>query len=257
MTVLTAEDLSFKKILAFLLSAKGFDGNHYKTNYIKRRIAVRMRATGVSTYKDYLKTIQCDPQEPSRLLERLTIHVTEFFRDPNVYKAIQEKILPDVFKRNGNKIKIWCAGCSTGEEPYSIAGILAELAASYEGRISFEILATDIDPKSISTAERAEYSRDSLAKIPKERTARWFHSDGMKISVSSDVENHVRFRVHDLLGKWMPILNNFDLIFCRNLLIYLTSNQQQKIYEQFSNALTPGGYLVLGLTETLMGPARK
>jgi chemotaxis protein methyltransferase CheR len=256
MTVTIEEESSFKKILSFLLSAKGFDGNHYKTNYIKRRIAVRMRATGVSTYAEYLKTLQSNQQEPSQLLDRLTIHVTEFFRDPGVYKAVQEKILPNILKNTERKIKVWCAGCSTGEEPYSLADILAESVSSKSGG-SFEIFATDIDPKSISAAERGEYSRESLIKIPKGRMTRWFRSDGAKVSVSFELKNKIRFRVHDLLGKWMPAVSHFDLVFCRNLLIYLTGNQQQKIYEQFSSVLTPGGYLVLGLTETLLGPARK
>ena len=256
MTVMIEEESSFKKILAFLLNAKGFDGNHYKVNYIKRRIAVRMRATGVSSYPEYLKTLQCNQQESSQLLDRLTIHVTEFFRDPSVYKAIQEKILPKIIKKSGENIKVWCAGCSTGEEPYSMAGLLAEWV-SCKSDCSFEIFATDIDSKSIGAAERGEYSRESLRKIPKGRTTKWFRTDGTKVLVSSELKNHIRFRTHDLLGKWSPLLTDFDLILCRNLLIYLTGNQQQKIYERFAKALTPDGYLVLGLTETLLGPARK
>ncbi len=256
MTVMIEEDPSFQKILAFLFNSKGFDGNHYKTNYIKRRIAVRMRAMDVSTYTGYLKTLQGNPQECSQLLDRLTIHVTEFFRDPGVFKAVQEKILLSILKVPPKKIKIWCAGCSTGEEPYSIAGILAESLSS-EHDCSFEIFATDIDPKCIGVAERGEYSQDSMSKIPKGWKTRWFRSDGTKLSVSVELKKHVRFRVHDLLGKWMPVFEDFDLIFCRNLLIYLTGNQQQKIYERFSKALKPGGFLVLGLTETLLGPARK
>jgi chemotaxis methyl-accepting protein methylase len=256
MPVIIDEEQSFKKILVFLLNAKGFDGTHYKTNYIKRRIAVRMRALGVSTYGDYLKTLQSNLQEPSRLLDRLTIHVTEFFRDPGVYKAIQENILPNIFPISEKKIKVWCAGCSTGEEPYSLAGILAE-RGSLQKDASFEIYATDIDSRSVSTAEKGQYSPESILKIPKVWTDRWFRSDGAKISVSLDLKHHVSFRVHDLLGKWMPGLSDFDLIFCRNLLIYLTGSQQQILYSRFANALNPGGYLVLGLTETLLGPARE
>jgi chemotaxis methyl-accepting protein methylase len=256
MTVMIDEEQSFKKILVFLLNAKGFDGNHYKTNYIKRRIAVRMRATGVSTYGDYLKILQNSHHEPSRLLDRLTIHVTEFFRDPAVYKAVREKIVPNIFGVSDKKVRVWCAGCSTGEEPYSLASIFAEWA-SLQMEASFEIFATDIDSRSISTAEKGEYSLESVMKIPRGLTSRWLHPEGAKISVSLDLKNRVHFRAHDLLGKWMPGLGNFDLIFCRNLLIYLTGSQQQILYARFANALNPGGYLVLGLTETLLGPARE
>ena len=118
------EDPNFKKILAFLLKSKGFDGHQYKPNYIKRRVAVRMRATETQTYLDYLRVLQNARQEPSLLLDRLTIHVTEFFRDPNVYQAIKQNLLPNLSETAGKKIKIWCAGCSTGEEPYSVAMIL-------------------------------------------------------------------------------------------------------------------------------------
>src|SRR5580693_5539475 len=166
MPVIIDEEQSFKKILVFLLNAKGFDGNHYKTNYIKRRIAVRMRTMGVSTYGDYLKTLQSNQQEPSRLMERLTIHVTEFFRDPGVYKAVRENIMPEIFKAPEKMMRVWCAGCSTGEEPYSLAGIFAEWVSLQKGA-SFEILATDIDPKSISAAEKGHYSPESMVKIPK------------------------------------------------------------------------------------------
>jgi chemotaxis protein methyltransferase CheR len=251
MTVMIEEDSCFKKILAFLLNSKGFDGNHYKTNYIKRRIAVRMRASGALTYAEYLKILENNQQESSRLLERLTIHVTEFFRDPGVYKSIQEKILPEIFKEPGKRARVWSAGCSTGEER-----ILSEYVSSHR-RTSFEILATDVDPKSINVAEKGEYSRDTLAKVPKVWTSRWLRSDGAKVIVALELKDHIRFRSHDLLGKWVPAFSEFDLIFCRNLFIYLTGSQQQRIYERFSKALRPEGYLVLGLTETLLGPARK
>jgi chemotaxis protein methyltransferase CheR len=250
------EDPNFKRILAYLFTAKGFNGHHYKINYIKRRIAVRMRATGANNYSDYLRNLQNDRQEPSHLLDRLTIHVTEFFRDPGVYRAVQDKILPDFKNTPGKKIKVWCAGCSTGEEPYSVAILLSEWSADHAGT-SFEIFATDLDTTSVKTAERGEYPREALKKIHKGQAARWFQSDASKAWVSPELKNHIRFRVHDLLGKWVAGLSEFHVVFCRNLLIYLTGSQQQKLYEQFTHVLNPGGYLVLGLTETLLGPARR
>src|ERR1039457_2411400 len=134
------EDPHFKYILAFLLKAKGFDGHHYKPNYIKRRVAVRMRAMGTPTYQDYLRVLQNNRQEPSMLLDRLTIHVTEFYRDPEVYQALKTKILPSLSGEGESRIKVWCAGCSTGEEPYSIAMMLKEWTFTKPG-FDFEILA--------------------------------------------------------------------------------------------------------------------
>ena len=256
MTVKKEEDPNFNHILAFLLKAKGFDGHSYKPNYIKRRIAVRMRATGTASYRDYLGVLEKDRLEPSHLLDRLTIHVTEFFRDPSVYQALEEKILPGFEGVPGGKLKVWCAGCSTGEEAYSVAILLKEWTAAHPD-FSFAILATDIDPASVKTAEAGDYPPESVKNLPRARTARWLRTVGSRVLVSQELKHLVRFRVHDLLGDWEPALSGFHIIFCRNLLIYLTSPQQQKIYQQFAGALVPGGYLFLGLTETLLGPARR
>ncbi len=250
------EDPNFQKILALLLKTKGFDGHQYKPNYIKRRVAVRMRAMETKTYLDYLRVLQNNRQEPALLLDRLTIHVTEFFRDPNVYQAIKQNILPGFPVNPGIKLKIWCAGCSTGEEPYSVAMILKECSFSQPG-FDFEIFATDIDMASIRTAEKGEYPVEALKKLSKAQVTRWFYVEGSRARVVADLKKHVHFRAHDLLSEWVDELSGFQLIFCRNLLIYLTAPLQQKIYKNFAGALAAGGFLILGLTETLLGPSRK
>ncbi len=256
MTVKSEEDPNFNQILAFLLRAKGFDGHNYKPNYIKRRIAVRMRATGSVSYRDYLAVLGRDRMEPSHLLDRLTIHVTEFFRDPSVYKALTERILPEFSGVPGGKLRVWCAGCSTGEEAYSAAILLKEWVAAYP-KLSIEILATDIDGASVKTAEKGDYPVEAVKRVPRPQVARWFRTVGSRVLVSQELKHLIRFRVHDLLGNWESALSGFHLLFCRNLLIYLTGPQQQKLYEHFAGAMVPGGYLVLGLTETLLGPARR
>jgi chemotaxis protein methyltransferase CheR len=253
---MTDEETHLKKILAFLLKAKGFDGHHYKNNYIKRRIAVRMRATGVATYQDYFNILQASRQEPSLLLDKLTIHVTEFFRDPEVYRSLRENILPEMPLPVEGKVRIWCAGCSTGEEPYSLAILLREWSFGHP-EFDFEILATDIDAASIRTAEKGEYPMEALLKMPRVQATRWFQTPGNTAHVISELKRCIRFRVHDLLGDWPPTLSGFQFVFCRNMLIYLTAPHQQKIYQQFAKVLLPGGYLVLGLTETLLGQARQ
>ncbi|HJT25728.1 MAG TPA: protein-glutamate O-methyltransferase CheR, partial [bacterium] len=225
MTLKKEEDPHFNHILAFLLKAKGFDGHSYKPNYIKRRIAVRMRATGSPGYREYLGILEKEPLESSHLLDRLTIHVTEFFRDPSVYQALGEKILPGFKDIPNGRLKVWCAGCSTGEEAYSVAILLKEWTAAH-AELSFEILATDIDPASVKTAQTADYPVETVRHIPKNRVARWFRTVGPRVLVSQELKHLVRFRVHDLLGDWEPALSGFHLIFCRNLLIYLTSPQQ-------------------------------
>lgn len=256
MKTLKEEEPSFLKILDYLLKTKGFDGHQYKQNYIKRRVAVRMRATGTHTYSDYLSALQNNLQEPAHLLDRLTIHVTEFFRDPDVFQAVKTKLFPELLGVNDGSIKVWCAGCSTGEEPYSVAMMLKEWTFTQPG-LSFEIYATDVDRASVQTAEKGEYPVEALKKLSKVQTTRWFYPEGQRARVVSDLKRHVHFRVHDLMSDWANEFSGFHLIFCRNLLIYLTSVQQQKIYEQFSKTLATDGHLILGLTETLMGASRK
>jgi chemotaxis protein methyltransferase CheR len=122
---------------------------------------------------------------------------------------------------------------------------------------SFEVFATDIDPPSVRTAEKGEYPLEALKKLGRSQVTRWFHVEGPTARVVADLKRRIKFRVHNLLNEWPADLSGFDVIFCRNLLIYLTSAQQQKIYEQFAGALAPRGFLVLGLTETLLGPSRR
>jgi chemotaxis methyl-accepting protein methylase len=122
---------------------------------------------------------------------------------------------------------------------------------------SFDILATDIDAASIETAEKGEYAPESVKKLPRVQVARWFRLAGPRLLISQELKHLVRFTTHDLMGEWRGDWKGFDMIFCRNLLIYLTGPQQQKLYERFAGILAPGGYLILGLAETLLGPARR
>ncbi len=247
------EDPFFHAVLSYLLSAKGFDASRYKRNYIKRRIAVRMRATGSATYEAYGKLLTQKKDEAGLLLDRLTIHVTEFFRDSSVFHALREKVFS---KPAGEDLfHVWSAGCSTGEEAYSAAITLKDWALQHPP-FPFEIWATDIDPQSVKTAEKAQYSVSALAKMSKAHQSRWFYFHEEKASVVEDLKKHVWFRTHDLLGDWSVDLARFDMIFCRNVMIYMTAPQQQILYQKFAQSLKVGGFLVLGLTETLMGKAR-
>jgi chemotaxis protein methyltransferase CheR len=247
----------FPKILDLVLKMKGFDGQNYKLNYVKRRVAVRMRATKSATYRDYFQFLAQNHDEASHLLDRLTIHVTEFFRDPEIYEALREKVFPSLLTAARNKrIRVWSAACSTGEEPYSLAFLLSELLGP-RSEFSFEILATDVDAASLRTARLGEYSRESAGKISKKVLGKMFRVEGAKFKVLPGLQKTIRFVQHDLFGVWPEDFSGFDLILCRNVLIYLTAPQQQKLYENFSRVLNSGGVLVLGLTETLLGPARE
>lgn len=236
-----------------MFAVKGFDASRYKRNYIKRRIAVRMRATGVATYEEYGRVLIRQKAEAGQLLDRLTIHVTEFFRDLAVFHALRER----VFSRppEAGRFRVWSAGCSTGEEAYSAAIALKDWALEHPP-FPFEVWATDIDSQSVKTAEKAQYPIEALAKMGRAHQSRWFYIQQEKALVVEELKKHVLFRTHDLLGEWPGDLDQFDLVLCRNVLIYMTAPQQQILYQRFAHALAPGGFLVLGLTETLMGKAR-
>jgi chemotaxis methyl-accepting protein methylase len=250
----TEEDPVLLGILSHLFAAKGFDASQYKRNYIKRRIAVRMRATGAATYEEYARLLKHQKEEAGLLLDRLTIHVTGFFRDEAVFHALRER----VFSRpaEAGRFRVWSAGCSTGEEAYSAAIALKDWALEHPP-FPFEVWATDIDLKSVKAAERAQYPMEALGKMDKAHQSRWFYVQQEKATVVDELKKHVRCRTHDLLGDWPADLAQFDLILCRNVMIYMTAPQQQILYHKFAQALVPGGFLVLGLTETLMGKARE
>ena len=180
----------FPKILDLVLKIKGFDGQNYKLNYVKRRVAVRMRATKSVTYRDYFQFLTQNHEEASHLLDRLTIHVTEFFRDPDIYEALREKVFPSLLATARNKrIRVWSAACSTGEEPYSLAFLLSEFLGPHS-EFSFEILATDVDAASLQTARLGEYSGESVGKISKKVLGKMFRVEGAKFKVLPGLQNH-------------------------------------------------------------------
>ena len=250
------EEKDFQTVLEVLRRARGFDGRSYKPNYLKRRVAIRMRATGSLDYAAYLRVLRTDPREIPLLVDRLTVHVTEFFRDSEVYDAVERQAFPFLEADFPGKIwNIWSAGCSSGEEPYSLAIALKEWRVTHpEG--DFLVKATDIDPDSVSAAERGLYPMESLAKLPDARRARWFLTSGRQVEVAPEIRRRIRFEVRDLMGAWERPERSFHLIFCRNLLIYLTADEHQTLYERFARALHPGGFLILGRTEALLGRGR-
>lgn len=252
-----AEETAFRGILEAVRAAHGFDGASYKTTYLKRRVAIRMRAVGTTRYDEYLRALRGDPSEMKRLVDRLTVHVTEFFRDAEVYAAVEEKILPGMEEQFGGEVwRAWSAGCSTGEEAYSLAMILKEWREP-RGNGDFLVEATDIDPVSVGTAEKGDYPCDAVAKLPPARGERWFQKAGRRVEVVNAIRRQVRFGVRDLTGDWDRDWGPFHLVFCRNLLIYLTPTEHQALYQRFAEILRPGGFLVLGRTEALLGQGRQ
>jgi chemotaxis methyl-accepting protein methylase len=227
----------------------------YKEKCLRRRIAVRMRARGVHSFRDYAHVLDADPREYDRLLDALTINVTKLFRNWETYDALARLVVPALWALPD--VRVWSAGCSSGEEPYSLAALFHRHAASLgqEGRLArVRILGTDIDRESLAAAARGEYQEAAFADTPEAMRRRYF-SAALPASVAPELRALVDFERRDLLRE-SPPPGPHHLITCRNVIIYFDRATQEGLFQRFHAALAPGGFLVLGKVETLLGDAR-
>ena len=236
---------------------RGFGCASYKEKCLSRRIAVRMRARGVHTYADYARLLDADAAEYEKLLDALTINVTKLFRNWETYCALGTTVIPELWSRETASLRVWSAGCSSGQEAYSLA-VLFHRHAAVQGMLSqigrVDVLGTDIDRASLIAAQRGQFAEADFADTPDDLRQRYF-SRSAPFTVSPAVQAMVRFERRDLLNDPKPP-GEFDLIACRNVLIYFDRDTQTRLFESFFDALAPGGYLVLGKVETILGPSR-
>jgi chemotaxis protein methyltransferase CheR len=234
-------------------STVGFYCEGYKEKCLRRRIAVRMRARGVHAYADYAALLRHDPAEYERLVDTLTINVSKFYRNREVWDLLSARVLPALQELPDDEIRIWSAGAASGEEAYSASIMLHEHAQEQGADIGrFRILGTDIDRESLAYAERAEYTDFAMTDIEPALRDRWFEHDGT-YRLRHEARANVRFDVLDLIRD--PYPDRQHLIFCRNVIIYFERSIQERLFERFHSALVPGGYLVLGKVEALFGSA--
>lgn len=253
------------QILEKVRQRKNLDFREYKESTLKRRIERRLRAKNKESYQQYIEVLDSDSDEYSKLIDNLTIKVTEFFRNPEAWQVLREEVLPEIIKErleDGNRIentkptlRVWCAGCATGEEVYSI-GILIDRFLN-ERKIDFdvEIRGTDIDKSSLIKARQAIYKSTAAQTIPEGVLSRYFHYDDAGYKVIPSLRNTIYFKSHDLVSD--EPLKEMDLVLCRNVAIYFTRSLQNKIYIDFYNSLNDKGYLFLGKAETLIGPLKE
>ena len=217
-----------------------------------------MRASGVHSYVEYQALLDRDPREYERLKDAITINVTRFYRNTETWDQLRTKIVPEICADPGGQIRAWSAGCSSGEEPYTLAMLIAEHLDA-QGRPDqlglVAVDATDIDRRCLEQARTARYSRDTLAEVPAELVDRYFERDGDDYVVTERVRNRVWVRDSDLSTD-LPPGRNYQLILCRNVVIYFGRDTQERVFQRFAEALAPGGFLVLGKVESLFGPAR-
>ena len=247
---------SLAAILAALKHTTGQDFSQYKPGTISRRIARRMALLAMTAgdMAVYAERLRGDAEECALLASDLLINVTSFFRDPKVFEAFEHEILPEMIGRlePGQALRIWVAGCSTGEEAYTIAMICHDALASARRDLKLQIFASDLDPDAIATAREGLYSHDIVTVVPAERLARYFTEEDTGYRVVPALRHHVVFSVQDVLSD--PPFSRLDLISCRNLLIYLDAAAQGRIVSLFHFALKEGGFLMLGTAESIAKP---
>jgi len=245
-----------QKIVALLKNKVGTDFSAYKLGTLQRRLEHRMAAARVTDHNAYRELVREKPGEAELLRKDLLIGVTQFFRGKPAFDCLSREILPDLVKhrRDGRPIRVWCPGCSTGEEPYSIAMLLLETLAASTQAVKFQIFATDVNADSVAFARDGLYPEAIEADVPPDRLAKFFSRQDHHYSIASELRDAVVFTVHDLLAD--PPFSNIDLVCCRNLLIYLQPEAQQKILSFFHFALRDGGVLFLGSSETIGSGSR-
>ena len=252
------DDAAFRALARRISQGAGLALDAYKDKCIRRRIAVRMRACGVHTYGEYESLLERTPGEYERLRDALTINVTRFFRNVETWERLAAGFLPGLWAP-GTAFRAWSAGCASGEEAYSLAILAAELAEARgrpqeSERVSID--ATDIDREILARAKAARYRAEALMETPATHRARYFLPDGDQYRVVEPIRQRVRVRALDL-SREPPPERAYDLIVCRNVVIYFDRAMQERLFLAFAEALRPGGVLVLGKVETLLGPARE
>jgi len=225
----------------------GLDLSNYKRPQMERRITSLMRSCDIHNFNDYFLLLEKDKNQLNRFINHLTINVSEFYRNPTQWQVLQDKILPELLSKSPN-LKVWSAGCSTGEEPYTVAMILAEMAP----RGNHQIIATDIDQEVLKKAQEGLYNIKSVAGLPQQYFKKYFTQDGETIRVVDSLKKMIKFRAHNLLKD--PYETNVDLLICRNVVIYFTEEAKSVLYRKFHQALKPHGILFIGSTEQIFQP---
>jgi len=248
-------DETLKGIFVLLRSQTGHDFSHYKLNTIQRRVERRMAVQHVERMEDYVRYLRREPKEVEALFRDLLIGVTRFFRDPEAFALLQQQVIPGLFagKAPGDPVRVWVAGCSTGEEAYSLAILLQEHMETLKDRFQIQVFATDLDRQAIQHGRAGLYLANIAADVTPERLARHFTLEPDKgvYRISKAIRDLIIFSEQDLIRD--PPFSRLDLVSCRNLLIYLGGDLQKKLIPLFNYALNPGGVLFLGSSETVGG----
>lgn len=251
-------EADFQYIQALIAEHAGIQITEQKRSMVLGRLAKRVRILGLSNIAAYCDRVRsCPERELTELISALTTNVTAFFREAHHFVFLAERIIPELLVRNAatRRIRIWSAGCSSGEEPYSIAMTVLETVPA--GQFwDFKVLATDLDQQVIDIGQAGLYRSDRLDPIVPERRQRWFRraagGPADRLQVGDALREHVRFAPLNLMGQW-PMKGPFDVIFCRNVIIYFDKERKERLIGRFADLVAAGGHLIIGHSESLYG----
>ena len=236
---------TYEKFKKDVLKLTKIDLNFYKEKQMKRRIDTLATKNKATNYDEYIKMISTDKEKFEQFVNFLTINVSEFYRNPDQWNLMDKNVIPKIVKEQRKPIKIWSAACSTGYEPYSLA-----MAFSKHIPLSdIKILATDIDKQVIAHAKTGLYSEKSIASVPADLKKKYFTKIGSSYQISDEIKKCVTFKEHNLLKD--PYPTDYDLILCRNVVIYFTDEAKDMIYSNFYKSLKSKGVLFIGSTEQI------
>ncbi len=244
--------LEFTRLLEYLKASRGFDFGAYKVSTLMRRVQKRMREVGVQSYSQYADYLEVQPNEFGPLFDTVLINVTAFFRDPEAWQFVREHILPRIVrdKAPDAPIRIWSAGCASGEEAYTLAMLLAEAVGEEDFRKRVKIYATDADEEALIVARQGTYSERDVAGIPPDLLEKYFKTSGSRRVFRNELRRCLIFGRHDLIQD--AAISRLDLLVCRNTLMYFNVEAQDRILARFHFAVNRTGYLFLGKAETLL-----
>lgn len=236
--------MDFSKIEQFVLREYGINLTAYKSKQLTRRVESFLSRTGAKNELEFINILKTDKALSKKFLDHLTINVSEFFRNKEMFTELENKI-KEILKPDKNTLKIWSAACSNGSEPYTLAIILDRLTPAKR----HQIIATDIDNTILETAKKGVYTSNDIKNVDLALREKYFTKSGESYVIKDDIKNRVSFKKHDLILDRYD--SGYDLIVCRNVVIYFTQETKNDIYKKFYQAMKPGALLFVGATESI------
>ncbi|MCR5387881.1 MAG: protein-glutamate O-methyltransferase CheR [Lachnospiraceae bacterium] len=237
---------NYEKFKTDVYALTKIDLNAYKEKQMRRRIDTLITRNKVDSYDNYVQLLKTDKEKFEQFVNFLTINVSEFYRNVDQWKILDEVVFPNLIKKYGKRLKIWSAACSTGDEPYSLVMALSK----HTDLSNIKIIATDIDKQVLDTARMGLYNAKSVAAVPADLKAKYFDKVGESYKIKDEIKKCVEFKEHNLLRD--PYPTGLNMIVCRNVVIYFTDEAKDEIYKKFNASLVQGGVLFIGSTEQIM-----